>query len=163
MGTNLHVSKRPIFLFDHRIFQTWDFDTFLIKVPGFWRGRPTKWSVKKVEKIQKIEKKFFFKKWSQCIFMYPGWFRSRLRLRKNFLALFDRLGLLTLFISDPYCQCGKHHWVSGKSKIVQKFFVSNLSSDESYLKYGGPWDVSDTHRMLLEHVILRSIINSSHT
>ena len=38
-----------------------------------------------------------------------------------FLTLFDRLGLLTLFLSDPYCQCGKHHWVSEKSKIMQKF------------------------------------------
>ena len=127
MGTNLHVNKWPFFLFDHRIFQTWDFDMFLAKVPEFWCGGSPKWSVKKVEKNSKNRQKIFsLKMFLMCFNASRVVLKSSPNPEESFLTIFDHLGLITIFLSDVYCQCGNHHWVSKKSKKSWKIFCSKL-------------------------------------
>ena len=71
----------------------------------------------KSEKIQKIVKRFFsLKMFLMCFNASRVVLKSSPNPEESFLTIFDHLGLITIFLSDVYCQCGNHHWVSKKSK-----------------------------------------------
>ena len=121
MGAYWNVIKPPIFLFDHRMCESWDFGQFSKNVWQKWALEVAESAKKKFQKIRKNDENFF----SFILFV----------LRSIECIVSSRLDTMTIkpFLLPLYSQTarqitlifqndGKNLWKSSKSQKMSKSF-----------------------------------------
>ena len=127
MGTYWNVIKPPIFLFDHRMCESWDFGQFSKNVWQKWALEVAESAKKKFQKIRKNDENFF----SFILFV----------LRSIECIVSSRLDTMTIkpFLLPLYSQTARqitfskwweNLWKSSKSQKMSKSFFCVLFSLE---------------------------------